>query len=162
MSGHMKKLRMMLAESDPLSRSLLRSSLAYWGCDVITAQNEAQACTALSAGNIDLCILSWDADGQNALRICEWLRQANLKSDPQVIVLLENCSTENIQAAYRAGAKDFILKPLRVEDVRVRISAIAQKLIQRHCLPLDPEQLDPLEFYRMDLATHSKTNRGLQ
>lgn len=161
MPGHMKKLRVMLADSEPLSRSLLKSSLAYWGCDVVTVQNEAQACTALSAGNIDVCILSWESTGQSALKICEWLGQANLTTKPHVIVLIEAFSAEIIQAAYQAGADDFITKPLRVEHVRQRISAIVQKISKRDAIYFQHGQLDPLEFYRMDLALHSKGSHRL-
>jgi DNA-binding response OmpR family regulator len=157
----MKKLRVMLAGGEPLSRSLLKSSLASWGCDVITAQDEKQACTALNTGNIDVCILNWNDSGAYALRLCQWIRGAYLKADPHVIVLIDANSAPAIQAAYQAGANDFLTKPLRVEDVRERILAIANKISLINSLHWELGRLDPLECYRMDLASHTKARHSL-
>jgi len=154
----MKKLRVMIADEEPLSRNLLKSSLSYWGCDVVTVHSADEAHTALQAANIDVCILNWETSGLNALEMCCWIRQADLKVEPHIIVLTEKSSRENIRAAYLAGANDYLTKPLRVEDMRNRISAIADKVSQVNSLHWALGRLDPLECYRMDLASHAKAH----
>ena len=152
----MKKLRVIIADEEPLSRNLLKSSLSYWGCDLVTVHSANEAYTALQAGNVDVCILNWEISGLNALEMCHWIRQADLKQEPYIIVLTETNSRENVRAAYLAGANDYLTKPLRVEDMRSRISTIANKLSQVNSLHWALGRLDPLECYRMDLASHSK------
>ena len=152
----MKKLRVIVADEEPLSRNILKSSLSYWGCDVVTVHSANEAYTALQAGNVDVCILNWEISGLNALQMCQWIRQADLKQDPHIIVLTETNSRENVRAAYLAGANDYLTKPLRVEDMRSRISTIANKLSEVNSLHWALGRLDPLECYRMDLASHAK------
>lgn len=151
----MKKLRVMIADEELLSRNLLKSSLSYWGCDVVSVNDAKEARTALRAGNIDVCILNDSATGVNALELCRWIRQADLRTEPHVIVLTEDGSAESIRSAYLAGANDYLTKPFRVEDMRNRISAIASKVSRVNSLHWQLGRLDPLECYRMDLASHS-------
>jgi DNA-binding response OmpR family regulator len=157
----MKKLRVLIADEEPLSRNLLKSSLSYWGCDVVTVHSANEAYTALQAGNVDVCILNWETSGLNALEMCHWIRQADLKQEPHIIVLTEKCSRENIRTAYLAGVNDYLTKPLRVEDMRNRISTIAHKLSQVNSLHWELGRLDPLECYRMDLASHAKAHNRI-
>lgn len=157
----MKKLRVIIADNEPLSRSLLSSSLSYWGCEVVTVNNRLEACTALQAGNVDVCILSWEGSGWNCLEMCRWIRQSELKLQPHIIVVMEKSSRENIRAAYLAGANDYLLKPLRVEEVRSRISAIASKVFQFDSVHSRLRLLDPLECYRLDLAYQAKPQTRL-
>lgn len=152
----MKKLRVMIADEESLSQTLLKASLSYWGCDVVVVQNAAEAATTLRAGNIDVCILNWELSRFNTPEICRWIRQADLRIEPHVIVLTEKGSREAVRAAYLAGADDYLTKPLRVEDVRNRISAIANKVSHVKSIHWKLGRLDPLECYRMDLAFHTR------
>ncbi len=153
----MKKLKVMIADEEPLSRNLLKSSLLYWGCDLVTVADAEEARTALQAGNIDICIFDWEATRFDTLKMCSWIRQADLRTTPHVIVLTEQTSAETIRAAYMAGANDYVSKPFRVEDMRSRISAIANKVSRVNSLHWQLGRLDPLECYRMDLASHART-----
>src|SRR6185503_5230530 len=135
-----------------------KSSLSYWGCDVVTVHSADEAYTALQAGNIDVCILNWEISGLNALEMCCWALRADLKVEPHSIVLTEKISQKTIRAAYLAGTNDYLTKTLRVEDMRSRISAIADKVSQVNSLHWALGRLDPLECYRMDLASHAKAH----
>lgn len=123
--------------------------------------NSAQACAALQAGNVDVCILSWELSGLNCLEMCQRIRQSELKLQPHIIVLMEKSSRENIRAAYLAGANDYLTTPLRVEEVRSRISAIASKVFQFDSVHSRLRLLDPLECYRLDLAYQAKPQSRL-
>jgi DNA-binding response OmpR family regulator len=151
-----KKLRVIIADEEPISSSLLKSSLSYWGCDVLRVHNEEEARTALQAGNVDICILNWDLIGLNCLNFCHWIRQAELKLEPHIIVLMEKTSPESVRAAYVAGVNDYLTKPFRIEDLRSRISAVAARVSQMNSVHWQVGRLDPLECYRMDLAFHTK------
>src|SRR6185437_2698459 len=80
-----KRLRVLIAEEESLSRSLLKSSLSYWCCEVRSVRSGEEAKTALLAGNVDVCILNWEISDLNALDMCRWIRQANLRTEPHII-----------------------------------------------------------------------------
>lgn len=156
--GHMMKLKILIADEDSVSRNLLKSSLLHWGCEVIAVEDGEQACRELQANNVDLCILSWKNSKLNGLEICRWIRQAELKKTPYAILLTENPNQEEIRAAYLAGANDFLTKPLRLGDIRRRISAVAAKIAQVRSMYSQSRLMDPLECYRLDLALYEKAH----
>jgi two-component system chemotaxis response regulator CheY len=152
----MAKLRVLIAEEESVSSTLLKSSLHYWGCEVGAVADGAQACQALQSGNFDLCILDWDTPKVSGLELCQWIRFADLKSQPHVILLTSKHDSERILSAYRAGANDFLTKPYRLEDLRTRVSILAQKISRVENMHREVSRMDPLECYRLDLAFHTK------
>ena len=151
-----KKLRVLIAEQESVSGSLLKSSLAYWGCDVVSASDGQQACLALQTGPFDLCILDWEMPKMSGPEVCQWIRFADLNTQPYVILLTAKGEPERIRSAYRAGANDFLTKPFRMEDLRTRIAILAQKISRVQSMHRELSQMDPLECYRLDLALHTK------
>lgn len=154
----MVKLRVLIADEESVSRNVLKSALLYWGCEVFAVEDGKQACAVLQAENIDLCILSWNTARLNGLEVCRWIRQAELKRMPYAILLADDPKPEEIRAAYLAGANDFLTKPLRMQDVRGRISKVAARIAQVRSMHTQLERMDPLECYRLDLALHEKTH----
>lgn len=157
----MKKLKVMIADEDPLSRNLLESSLSYWGCDVVTVHSAAQAYGVLRAGNVQVCIFKWELSAFSARKMCAWIRETELRTQPCVIVLTKNAARETIRAAYLAGANDFLAMPFQVEELRTRISAIARKASHLNSFHPELGHMDPLDYYRMDLASHSRLHARL-
>jgi DNA-binding response OmpR family regulator len=154
----MTKLKILIADEEHVSRSLLKSSLLYWGCEVVAVEDGKQACTALQAADIDLCILSSKISKLSGLEVCHWIRQAELNKAPYTILITDDPRPEEIRAAYLAGASDFLTKPLRLEEVRERVRLISSRIAQVHFLHAQLGRMDPLECYRMDLAFHAKTH----
>jgi DNA-binding response OmpR family regulator len=153
----MAKLRVLIAEDDSLSRNLLKASLNYWGCDVVAVSDGGEACQALQAGPYDLCILDWDMPRMTGLELCQWIRFADLNKQPHILLLTAKNDPERIRSAYRAGANDFLTKPYRIEDLRTRITVLAQKASHVQSMHRELCRMDPLECYRQDLAYHAKS-----
>jgi DNA-binding response OmpR family regulator len=146
----MKKLKVLIGGAAPVRD--LTIAAREWGCEVIMASNGKQACAALLAGHVDLCILDWDLPKMTGLAACHWIRSVELKAQPYVVLLTEKSRPEQIQAAYLAGANDFIAKPFNLEDLHFLISAIAQRVSQQEIPSHELINLDPLERYRRDLT----------
>jgi DNA-binding response OmpR family regulator len=119
---------------------------------VIVASDGKQACAALLAARVDLCILDWDLPKMTGLAACHWIRSVELKTQPHVVLLTEKNHPEQIQAAYLAGANDFIAKPFKAEDLRFLVLGFAQRVSQQDVLSHDLINMDPLERYRRDLT----------
>ena len=121
----MKKLKVLIAGAEPVCD--LKIAAHQWGCEVIVAADGKQACAALLAGHVDLCILDWDLPKMTGLAACHWIRSVELKRQPYVVLLVEKNRPEQIQAAYLAGANDFIAQPFKLEDLRFLILGFAQQ-----------------------------------
>jgi DNA-binding response OmpR family regulator len=146
----MKKLKVLIGGAEPVCDR--KMAAREWGCEVILASDGKQACAALLAGHVDLCILDWDLPKMSGLAACHWIRSVELKAQPHVVLLTEKNRPEQVQAAYLAGANDFIAKPFTLEDLHFLISAFAQRVSQQEVLSHELINMDPLERYRRDLT----------
>jgi DNA-binding response OmpR family regulator len=152
------KLNILIADEDPVSRNVLKAALLFWGYKVLAVEDGQQACSILQAEEIDLCILGRKTAKLNGLEVCQWIRQAELRKTPQAILMTEDPRPEEISAAYLAGATDFLIKPLRLPEVRERLRVVASRIARLKVVGAQLGQLDPLECYRLDLALHRKAH----
>ncbi|HEY8065980.1 MAG TPA: sigma-54 dependent transcriptional regulator [Methylosinus sp.] len=112
----------LIADDDPVQRRLLEASARRFGFDVETVEGGEQVLTRLTksgATPIDLLILDLvmpDLDGMGVLT-----RMRDLKIDVPVIVQTANGSIETVISAMRAGAHDFVVKPVGAERLQVSI-----------------------------------------
>jgi DNA-binding response OmpR family regulator len=148
----MKKLRVLLGGAESIRN--LRNVMGSWGFEVIAVADGKQACSAVRTGCFDLCLLDWDLPRMSGLEACCWIRSVNLAAQPYVILVTHR--PEQVQAAYMAGADDFIASPFNMEDLHFLVSAFAQKFSETHVAYQDVGRLDPLEQYRRDLSLSTR------
>ncbi|WP_018266440.1 sigma-54-dependent transcriptional regulator [Methylosinus sp. LW4] len=112
----------LIADDDPVQRRLLEASARRFGYEVETVEGGEQALARLTqngATPVDLLILDLvmpDLDGMGVLT-----RLRDLKIDVPVIVQTANGSIETVISAMRAGAHDFVVKPVGAERLQVSI-----------------------------------------
>ena len=148
----MRKLKVLIGGAEAIFCDARKTALQFWGCDVTVVSDGKQACAALSAAHVDLCILDWDLPRMTGLAACRWIRSVDLKTQPHIVLLTETGHPEQIQAAYMAGANDFMAKPMKLEDLHFLISEFAQKVWQQELSSRQLTHFDPLELYRRDLT----------
>ncbi|MCY1539618.1 Alkaline phosphatase synthesis transcriptional regulatory protein PhoP [compost metagenome] len=81
---------------------------------------------ALRAERFDLVLLDWhlpDIDGDDVVR---WLR-ANIGPRIPVIFLTNRSSEDDLVEGLRAGADDYIVKPLRPQELLARVAALLRR-----------------------------------
>jgi DNA-binding NtrC family response regulator len=112
----------LIADDDPVQRRLLEAAVRRFGYDAETAEGGEQALARLTrAGGppVDLLILDLvmpDLDGMGVLT-----RMRDLKIGIPVIVQTANGSIETVISAMRAGANDFVVKPVGAERLQISI-----------------------------------------
>ena len=151
----MSNLRVLVAGDSDVINAVLKTALMCWGYDVITAEDGEQACLALCIGNIDLCILATELPKVSGLKVCKFIRQCDLVTQPSVILLTSTVSAESMRSAYLAGANDFLTTPLSLRDLKSRIAGIACRLSEAESQAQAVQTLDPVERYRRDLALYA-------
>lgn len=115
----MKKTRLLIVDDDERIRATLSSFLRNSGYDVITAADIAEA-GKLNNDNIDVVLLDLMLPDGSGLDL---LRDFHQRFPRQVIIMISGAaSLADAVAAVKAGAIDFLEKPLGPEKVEITIA----------------------------------------
>jgi diguanylate cyclase (GGDEF)-like protein len=125
-------LRVLVADDDLFSRSLLQEHLTRWGYEVVPAANGQDALDILERDNApQLAIVDWILPGGvDGLEICRRVRE---RQTPYVYILLLTAKDrkEDLIAGLEAGADDFIAKPYFPAELKARLRA-GQRILEMH------------------------------
>jgi light-regulated signal transduction histidine kinase (bacteriophytochrome) len=118
-------MKILIAEDDPTFRQLLEEILDKWGYDVIVTRNGNEAWQALRAEGAtpQLAILDWLMPEMDGLEICRKLRNEVQGPYTYIILLTSQHSDKDIVLGMEAGADDYITKPFKTDELRVRLNA---------------------------------------
>lgn len=141
-------MRILIAEDDPAFRQLLEDTLARWGYEVVVSRDGNEACQILQAENApQLAILDWKMPGMEGVDICRAIRKSANGYYHYIILLTSQQRDEDLVIGMEAGADDYIIKPFKHNELRVRLRA------GRRIIELQNELLEAREILRAK-ATH--------
>lgn len=81
---------------------------------------------ALRRETFDLLVLDWNVPGASGLDVLQWTR-INLEAPPPALMLTSRSTEEDIVEGLRAGADDFVVKPVSAPVLLARVNAIARR-----------------------------------
>ena len=117
-------MRILIAEDDPISCSLLENTLLTWGFEVVTADNGATAWEALRGERAaHIAILDWQMPVFNGPDICRMVQEQRLHPRPYMILLSARDAKADIVAGLTSGADEYIAKPFDADELRARLNA---------------------------------------
>ena len=128
--------RILIADDDPVARTMLQALLTKWGYQVIAASDGLEAARVLeSADARQLAILDWMMPGAEGPEICRRVRA--LSERPYVYILLVTGRSQHgdLLRGLESGADDYLTKPFDSEELRTcllvgqRILDLQNKLI---------------------------------
>jgi DNA-binding NtrC family response regulator len=131
--------RVLIVEDDPAQRRILEELVKRFGFDVIAVDGGLKGIEALNApsgGAIELVILDLMMPGMDGLEFLEKLQA--VRGDLPVIVQTAQGSIETVIKAMRAGADDFVVKPVSPERLKVSI----QNLLKVNALTEEVKRLN--------------------
>ncbi len=141
-------MKILIAEDDPVSRRLLEAKLVKWGYDVVVTCDGDEAWQALQAEDAPrLAILDWMMPGTDGVEVCRWMRKEATDVYTYIILLTALQRDEDLITGMEAGADDYITKPFKANELRVRLRA------GRRIIELQNELIEAREALR-DKATH--------
>jgi len=129
--------RVLVVDDDPAQRRILEETIKRFGYSVSTAESGDKALAVLKAdgaGDICLVLLDLVMPGTDGLAVLAAMR--SLPRKPPAIVQTAHGSIDAAIAAMRAGAVDFVVKPVSPERLEVsiknalKIEALADELIR--------------------------------
>jgi two-component system OmpR family response regulator len=124
---HIKQVRILIAEDDPVLADGLSRSLRAGGyaVDVVTTGDEAD--TALTAQTFDLLILDLGLPKLPGLEVLRRLRARN--SNVPVLILTAADSVEQRVRGLDLGADDYMAKPFALSELEARVRALTRRAL---------------------------------
>jgi DNA-binding response OmpR family regulator len=122
-----EKMRILIAEDDPVSREVLALRLNQWGYEVTVTRDGAAALAELRKPDAPmLAVLDWMMPEISGVEICQRMRETN--KTVYIILLTARSRTEDIVEALQAGADDYLVKPFEKDELHARIR-VGQRII---------------------------------
>jgi DNA-binding response OmpR family regulator len=117
-------MRILIAEDDSLSRTLLERTLQRAGYEVIATEDGARALQELDKEDPPRhALLDWIMTGLDGAEICPELRTRKNKPDTYPILLSSKGSKQDIVQGLESGAGDYLTKPFDAEELKARLRA---------------------------------------
>ena len=151
-------MKILVADDDALSRTLMQRLLSRAGYDVVMAENGHQALELLLGPSAPrLALIDWMMPGLDGPSVCLEVRSHRERSYSYLVLLTAKGEKEDLIAGLEAGADDYLIKPCNGEELKARLRA------GERVLRLEDTLVDAREEMRFK-ATHdpltSLWNRG--
>ena len=115
--------RILVADDDPASRSVLEAAFDQWGYDVTVCQNPDEVKAVMQDADYPrLAIVSHAMDDRNGLDVCRMIRRRDGEY-VYVILLGEEGRRDQAAAGMAAGADACLFKPVQEQELRARLGA---------------------------------------
>jgi len=115
-------MRVLIADDDLTSSTLLATILTAWGYETETAHDGEEAWSILQRSDApQLVVLDWMMPGLDGPEICRRERALHRTGQTYVIMLTSLESKEDLVTALEAGANDYVVKPFDQAELKARL-----------------------------------------
>jgi DNA-binding NtrC family response regulator len=154
-------MAILIVDDDPVQCRLLEAMLHRFGYEVLVRDNGEAALALLCGGDgarIDCVVLDLVMPNLDGLGVLTRLRQAGVKVP--VIVQTAHGGIDNVVSAMRAGAIDFVVKPVGVERLQVSLrNALTTSALEGEIARFKHSRAGTLGF--ADIITKSANMAGV-
>lgn len=123
--------KILLVEDDETLGYLLSEFLKSRNFEVAWAKDGVQGLRTFNAGHFDLCLLDVMMPALDGFTVAELLRNpkgAGRRADLPIIFLTAKSMHADVIRGYKAGADDYIKKPVNEEELVARIQAVLKRM----------------------------------
>lgn len=123
-------MRILIAEDDFTSRSMLAAVLSKAGHEPVEAADGAQAWDALQQPDApQIVILDWMMPDMDGLDVLRQVRALPTDRPPYILMLTSKIEKEEIIAGLEAGANDYVTKPFDVGELFARVE-VGRRMVE--------------------------------
>jgi len=121
----MQKLHILIVEDGRSQREMLRDFLVSEGHRVMEAENGEAAVQTVAAHHFDLILLDYKMPGMDGLAVLKEVKRINHEID--VVIITAYGTIETAVEAIKAGAVDYITKPIELEELLILVDRVAER-----------------------------------
>jgi DNA-binding NtrC family response regulator len=151
----------LIADDDPVQRRLVENMVQKCGYEAVVAESGDAAIAMLSGGDaptIDAVVLDLVMPGLDGMGVLARMREVGLTVP--VIVQTAHGGIDNVVSAMRAGAQDFVVKPVGFERLQVSLrNALATSVLKGELQRIRHSREGRLTF--SDIITRSDAMDGV-
>ncbi len=148
-------MRILIAEDDFTSRSMLVGVLKKIGHEVVEVANGTEAWDELQKPDAPrLAILDWMMPGMDGIEICRRISDTDSQQPPYLIMLTSKSEKTDIIAGLNAGADDYLTKPYDIGELTARVSVGCRMIEMQESLATQIQELS-------QALEHIKTLQGI-
>jgi DNA-binding response OmpR family regulator len=115
-------VQILIADDDPNQLSQLQEMVGGWGYDVALARDGLEAWEQLAPANSPhMAILDWAMPRMSGLEVCRQVRLAGPLRPVYVVLLTARNDRQDMIAALRSGADDYVVKPFHPDELLARV-----------------------------------------
>ena len=119
-------MRIALLEDDPCQTDLVKLWLQEAGHACHTFNRSKDFMRVLTRDSFDLLLIDWELPDVNGDIVLEWVR-LNVRDNIPVLFATARDREDDIVRVLRAGADDYLVKPLRKAETLARIEALGRR-----------------------------------
>ncbi len=127
----MKKIRIVAIDDVADILDLIEYNLNKEGMDVTTFTDSAEGVDFINKTLPDIVVSDWMMPEPNGLQVCSALKSNDLTKNIPIIMLTCKGSLTDYKEAMDAGATDYVVKPVRMEELVRRIKLVLPLNFQR-------------------------------
>lgn len=116
-------MHVLVIDDEPAVRMILCAAVKKAGYSVDSAQNVTEAAARLVRGDVDVALCDIHMPDGNGLDLVRSIRETGV--DTQFIMVTAFASVETAVLALKAGASDYITKPINSEELTHRLAQLA-------------------------------------
>jgi DNA-binding NtrC family response regulator len=124
-SNAMKSMRLMVVEDGKSQRKMLSDFLRSEGHHVFEAENGPDALAGLKENYVDVMLLDYKMPGMNGMEVLEKAKEITPEID--VIMMTAFGTVETAVDAMKAGAADYLTKPVDLEEVNILLRRLGER-----------------------------------
>ena len=121
-------MRILLVEDHKESRTSLQRLIERRGHEVVGVASAEEAKRELDAQEFPFLILDWMLPGENGVQLCQELRGRPRGDEMFILLVTARGDTEDLEHALKAGANDYLTKPLDLGLLNVRLSVAERQI----------------------------------
>jgi phosphoserine phosphatase RsbU/P len=115
-------MRILIAEDDLISRTVLEQMLKKWGHEVVVACDGMAAWQALQRDDAPkLAVLDWMMPVLSGPEVCRRVRALPRQEAAYLILLTARHQKEDVVAGLESGANDYVVKPFDRRELQSRL-----------------------------------------
>ncbi len=122
----MNKAHILVVEDEHIQRALLSEFLAKEGYEVYSAENGVAARGIFADKAIDVILLDFKLPDTDGLSLVKYFKDMN--PEVEIIMITAFGSIENAVGALKAGASEYLTKPVDLDDLLFKIRKIEERL----------------------------------
>lgn len=116
-------LHILVVDDEPAIRQVLVATLQKAGYTAEHASNAADGLKRIGSGEFDVVISDINMPGMSGIEMVRQAKEAG--SETVFLMMTAFASVDTALEAMKAGAYDYLIKPLRKEDILLRLTRIA-------------------------------------